>query len=206
MADPEDSRTPDADLIRLSFDDPGQFALIFERHAGALHRYLSKRSNHSNVDDLLSDTFIAAFRGRRNYDLTFQDARPWLYGIASNTLRHHRRSEVRRLSHEGEVRPENSCEDLADRVVTGIVERDELDRVRRAMELVDDRFVDVLMLIAGPALTYEEIARALDIPVGTVRSRASRGRAQLRELLGLTGQYEHDGVTTSPSQPKDDLQ
>jgi DNA-directed RNA polymerase specialized sigma24 family protein len=74
------------------------------------------------------------------------------------------------------------------------------------MELVDDRFVDVLMLIAGPALTYEEIARALDIPVGTVRSRASRGRAQLRELLGLTGQYEHDGVTTSPSQPKDDLQ
>jgi RNA polymerase sigma factor (sigma-70 family) len=206
MANSEESRTPDGELIRLSFDDPSQFALIFERHAGALHKYLSKRSNHSNVDDLLSETFIAAFRGRRNYNLTFEDARPWLYGIAVNTLRHHRRSEVRRLSHEGEVRPENSGEDLAERVVSAIVEQDELDRVRRALELVDDRFVDVLMLIAGPALTYEEIARALDIPIGTVRSRASRGRAQLRELLGLTGQYEHDGVTSSLSQPKDDLQ
>jgi hypothetical protein len=58
MADPEDFRTPDADLIRLSFDDPDQFALIFERHADALHRYLAKRSNHSSVDDLVSEMFI----------------------------------------------------------------------------------------------------------------------------------------------------
>jgi len=206
MTESDDFRAPDSDLLRRSIDNPDQFALIFERHAGALHRYLSKRSHHSDVDDLLSETFIAAFRSRLNYNFGFQDARPWLYGIAINTLRHHRRSEVRRLNHAGEVRPEIFDEDLADRVVTGMVERDELDRVKRAMELVDDRYVDVLTLIAGPGLTYEDIARTLSIPVGTVRSRASRGRSQLRELLGLTGQYEHDVFITSISQPKDDLQ
>lgn len=60
---------------------------------------------------------------------------------------------------------------------------------------MDDRYSEVLMLVAGPGLTYEEVARALDIPIGTVRSRMSRGRAQLRELVGLSGQYEHEGVT-----------
>jgi RNA polymerase sigma factor (sigma-70 family) len=205
MVESDDSRVPDSDLIRLSLDDPDHFAQIFERHAPALHLYLSKRSNHSSVDDLLSETFIAAFRGRRNYDLSFQDARPWLYGIATNTLRHRRRSEVRRLAHESEIRLETPDADVADQVVTRIVESQELDRVRRAIALVDDRFADVLMLVAGPALTYEEVARALDIPIGTVRSRASRGRAQLRELLGLTGQYEHEGATNPHSQAKDNL-
>jgi RNA polymerase sigma factor (sigma-70 family) len=194
MAESEDNHVPDAELIRLSLEDVEQFSQIFDRHAPAVHRYLSKRSNFSSVDDLLSETFIAAFRGRRTYDLSFRDARPWLFGIAINMLRRHRRSEARRLHREGEVHFKRSEEDVADSVVTTIAEREELGRVQRAIALVDDRYVDVLMLAAGPALTYEEIARALDIPVGTVRSRLSRGRAQLRELLGPSGQYEHEGV------------
>ena len=55
---------------------------------------------------------------------------------------------------------------------------------------MDERYRDVLLLMAGPGLTYQEMSQALGIPVGTVRSRISRGRGQLRELLGLSGQYE----------------
>ena len=68
----------------------------------------------------------------------------------------------------------------------------EVSKIQSALEQIDERYRDVLMLVAGPGFTYEEAARALGIPVGTVRSRMSRGRTQLRELLGLGGQYEDE--------------
>jgi RNA polymerase sigma factor (sigma-70 family) len=195
MSESEDDPMRDASLIRLSLKDPDHFKTIFERHGPALHRYLSKRARRSVVDDLVSETFISAFRSRHNYDFSYADARPWLFGIATNTVRHHQRSEVRRLDHgimAGSKMPED---DIANQVVSDIISKAEVERMRRALAQIDDRYSEVLMLIAGSELTYEEVARALDIPIGTVRSRMSRGRAQLRELLGLGGQYEHEGVT-----------
>jgi RNA polymerase sigma-70 factor (ECF subfamily) len=54
---------------------------------------------------------------------------------------------------------------------------------------MDEAHLDVLLLVAGPEFTYEETATALGIAVGTVRSRLSRSRSRLRELLGSSGQY-----------------
>ena len=74
-----------------------------------------------------------------------------------------------------------------------------LHRVACALARLDDRYRDVLLLAASSDLTYEEIARALGVPVGTVRSRLARGRHRLRELLTLGGQYKSDANHDTPA-------
>ncbi len=186
--DPE----PDASLIRFSLSDAERFTGIVERHAEALHRYFSKRSPHSVLDDLVSETFLTAFRSRQNYDFSYPDARPWLFGIATNTLRHHRRSEGRRIARMGRWHVEDSEQDRTDEIESGLMATAEVSKIQSALDQIDERYRDVLMLVAGPGFSYEEVARSLGIPVGTVRSRMSRGRSRLRELLGNDRQNQDE--------------
>ena len=87
----------DADLIESSLDDSKAFEGVFDRHFRSVHRFLRGRVGEQLAEDLASETFVVAFRRRRSYDLSRDDARPWLYGIAVNLLREHRRAEERRL-------------------------------------------------------------------------------------------------------------
>ncbi|HXQ61739.1 MAG TPA: RNA polymerase sigma factor [Acidimicrobiales bacterium] len=186
----------DAVCISESLTEPQRFAVIFERHAEAIHRFLTRRVEAPAVDDILSETFVVAFRTRSGYDTAHPDARPWLFGIAVNVVRHHRRSEGRRLVMVGRVERDAALVHAegpsADEVASDVVGADEVGQMMMALSRLDDRYRDVLMLFAGPGLSYEEISRALQIPVGTVRSRLWRGRARLRELLGVPGQYPDD--------------
>jgi RNA polymerase sigma factor (sigma-70 family) len=183
----------DADVVAASMGDPQRFALLFDRHARSVHRYVSSRTRASDVDDVVSETFLAAFRTRAGYQQAYPDARPWLLGIATNVLRHHHRSEGRRIFRLRAAAGRLEAEaDPAEGVVAAVDDAEQLDRVARALARLDDRHRDVLLLAAGPGLTYGEIARALDVPVGTVRSRLARGRLRLRELLDAEGQRQGD--------------
>jgi RNA polymerase sigma factor (sigma-70 family) len=199
MAHSGEDPEPDSSLIRLSLNDSERFTTIVERHAEALHRYLSKRAPKSAVDDLLADTLLTAFRSRENYDLSYLDARPWLFGIATNIVRHHRRSEGRRIARMKQWRIEDTERDRTEEVESDVMAKAEMRTIQWALDQLDGRYRDVLMLVAGPGLTYEEVARALEIPTGTVRSRMSRGRIQLRELLDFEGQYRHRDERTNGS-------
>jgi len=190
MRESADGGCSDADQIEASLVDPGAFSRVFDRHAGSVHRYLSKRVGHAVAEDLVGETFATAFRSRASYDLTYPDARPWLFGIATNLTRHHWRSEGRRLVREANhglasvVEPDTS-EEVAERLFfeaqgTPIVD---------ALAQLEPAQRDVVLLVAGPGLSYEEVSAALGIPVGTVRSRLARARGQLRELLGDVGHY-----------------
>ena len=186
----------DAACIRRSCSDPAAFGLIFSRHGEAVYRYLSRRAEGSAVDDLHAETFVTAFRSRFAYDLAYPDARPWLFGIATHVVHHHRRSEGRRLAMVAQVAQRAPAEQVAFDPASDVVTRSELEdqlvHLRAVLPQVEEIYLDVLMLFTGPQLSYEEIARALDIPVGTVRSRMFRGRARLRELLTASGQYQDD--------------
>lgn len=81
--------------MRTSLHRPEVFAEIFDRHAPAIHRYLSRRVGHL-ADDLLSETFLTAFRKRGDYRADRVDVRPWLLGIGANLIRRHQREEVAR--------------------------------------------------------------------------------------------------------------
>ena len=183
----------DAQVIAASRASPLVFAIVFDRHFDAVHRYLARRVGPDLADDLAAETFTQAFDARLRFDTTHPNARPWLFGIATNLLRHHHRSEARRLrayarldrpaSHDahGEIETRLDAERAGPAIAAA---------VRRLS--ADER--NVLLLFAWADLRYEEIAVALRIPIGTVRSRLNRARSRLRELIGPSGQYT--GVDT----------
>ena len=179
---------PDAALIAASIDTPVAFAAVFDRHYDFVDRYLRRRVGLDVADDLVSETFTTAFRVRASYDLAHSDARPWLLGIATNLVRHQRRAEVRRLRAYERLETEAAAgidEALVAARVDAAAER---PRIARALARIPDGDRDALLLLAWADLTYAEIAIALDIPIGTVRSRIHRARRRLRELLDLSGQ------------------
>lgn len=171
----------DAVIIGASVAEPGLFAGIFDRHSGRIHGYLARRVGRDDADELLGDVFRIAFQNRGRYDLGRADAAPWLYGIASNLVRQHRRSEERQLrlaTRLAGVRivdsagPESDLDTLSDAAtaMSAIFELEDGDR-------------DVVLLYAWEDLSYAQIAEALDLPIGTVRSRLSRTRTRIRHHL-----------------------
>jgi DNA-directed RNA polymerase specialized sigma24 family protein len=87
----------DEDDLAASLSESARFTTIFERHLAEIHRYLAYRVGSDLADDLAAETFLRAFRGRRNFVSSEGSVTAWLYGIATNLVRHHRRDEQRRL-------------------------------------------------------------------------------------------------------------
>lgn len=165
------------------------FAAVFDRHYNTVHRYLARRVGPDLADDLAAETFTTAFDVRGRYDTAHPDALPWLFGIATNILRHHRRGEARRLRAYARLdRPAD-----ADDGFVGIEARLDAERagpaIAEALMRLSAGERDALLLFAWADLRYEEIAMALRVPIGTVRSRLHRARRRVRELVGGSGQY-----------------
>jgi RNA polymerase sigma factor (sigma-70 family) len=178
----------DAAVIRASLDEPGRFGTLFDRHATVLFRYLVRRVGVDEAEPLLGDVFRIAFEKRASYDAERPNARPWLYGIATNLLAHHRRSEARRIGATARVLARQlPGEDPADEVVARLDAGELLPRIAEAVARLPEGERDALLLYVWEELGYEEIATALDVPVGTVRSRLNRARSTLRELRPSIG-------------------
>jgi RNA polymerase sigma-70 factor (ECF subfamily) len=178
----------DAEVIAASFGDPGAFGAIFDRHATALRRYLVRRLGPDEGEGLLGEVFRVAFEKRATYDGTRPSARPWLYGIATNLLAHHRRSEARRIHAVARLAAQRgSSQDVADGVSAAADAAARWPRVAEAVASLPAPERDALVLHVWEGLSYEEVAAALGIPVGTVRSRLNRARGRLRELAGPGG-------------------
>jgi RNA polymerase sigma-70 factor (ECF subfamily) len=184
------SRSSDAEHISGSLTEPRLFSVIFERHAAVVFKFLARQVNDEVANDLLADTFVAAFRSRARYDTSYVDARGWLFGIAVNIARHHRRTSSRQRMLQARLgsQPESAPEEESyadDRLMAGATSY----LVAAALDDLKPIHREVLLLAAFD-LDYEEMAIALHVPVGTVRSRLSRARMQMRELVGPGGQYE----------------
>ncbi len=176
-------RPSDADTIRASHEDPRMFAEIFERHFEAVHGYLRARLGGFLADDVAAETFTRAFDARERFDLHREDARPWLFGIATNLTRDHWRAERRRLRALGRLDPHAAIPSDDDAAIS------RSDATARASELAaalralrpDDR--DALLLVVWAELSYEDAAQAVGVPIGTIRSRVHRARAAVRAAL-----------------------
>lgn len=171
----------DAEVILSSLATPEAFGSVFDRHFVAVHRYLARRVGRERADDLASQTFTVAFERRASFRPGTLGARPWLLGIATHLLLNHRRSEQRLLETVVRLSAERdralSHSDREPLMLDG--------QLAAALAGLDDDQRDVLLLVAWAELSYGEVAEALAIPVGTVRSRLSRARAHLRAELGV---------------------
>jgi RNA polymerase sigma factor (sigma-70 family) len=175
---------PDAELIERSRRDPARFAEVFDRYYDEIHGYAVRRLGASLADDVASETFLIAFDRRRRFDLAYADARPWLYGIASNLIARHRRAEVRRYRALAKARAADAFDADAEHVAGRLDARALRARLAAALVDVPARDREVLLLVAWAQLSCQEAARALGIPAGTARSRLHRARRRTRAALG----------------------
>lgn len=166
--------------------------LLYETHAKALHRYLARRLDTATADDLVAETFLQAWRERAKYDTARGTARAWLYGIATNLLRNHTRSEVRGL--RALAREQASSVQSAppdDRAAARVDAGKEAGKLAEALARLRVVERDVLLLVALADFTPAEAAEALGINVTTARTRLHRARQTLRKALA-TEEIPHD--------------
>src|SRR5215469_6169731 len=175
----------DAAVIARSLRDPEEFATVFRRHAPDINRYVVRRLGDGAADDVVADTFLTAFRLRSRYQQDRPDARPWLYGIATNLISRHRRAEVRQYRALARTGLDPVTESFAERADARVSADTESRRLAAALAGLPAGHRNALLLVAWGDLSYEEAAAALGVPVGTVRSRLSRARARLRKALGV---------------------
>lgn len=173
----------DAEVVRDSLAEPARFGLLYERHAKALHGYAYRRLGREAAEDVVAETFMKAFRARRTYDLSRQDARPWFFAIAMREIARHHRIEQTRYRALLRSAADRGEECYADRVADAASAQIWRRPLIEALTRLTRRERDVLLMIAWADLTYEEVARALEIPLGTVRSRLHRARQKVRTFL-----------------------
>lgn len=167
--------------------EPEYFAEVFDRYYAEIHGYVARRLGQSVADDIASETFLVAFARRSRYDVAYANARPWLYGIASNLIARHHRAERRRYQALARTGIDDLCESHADRAVVRLDAQARRGHLAAALARISDADRDVLLLVAWADLTSEEAGQALGIPAGTARSRLHRARRQLRAALDCTG-------------------
>jgi RNA polymerase sigma factor (sigma-70 family) len=178
-----EARSHDGETIAESLRTPASFGSIFDRHYDVVHGYLQRHVGPDLADELSSQAFLVAFDKRARFELDRPSARPWLFGIANNLLRHHHRGLRRQLhayERTGLDPVADAFEGLEARVDAAAMGRE----LAGALAQLSDEEREVLLLYAWADLTYLEIAEALGLPVGTVRSRLHRSRCKVRELLG----------------------
>jgi len=185
----------DAAVIAASLTEPARFGLLFDRHATVLHRYVVRRLGPDAAEEMVGDIFRIAFERRDTYDLSRPAARPWLYGIATNLVAKHRRGEARRLRAVARLAAQRlPSVDVAERVSVEVDAADVWPRVVEAVSALPEPERDALMLHVWEGLGYEEVADALGVPIGTVRSRLHRARGRLRELAAASGRQGLENI------------
>jgi RNA polymerase sigma-70 factor (ECF subfamily) len=185
----------DAAVVAASLAEPRQFGALFDRHATTLHRYVVRRIGPTDADAIVGETFRIAFEKRATYDCERPNARPWLYGIATNLVAKHRRSEGRRIRAVARLATaRDATTDFAETVSSSVDAARQWDRVAEAVASLPQAERDTLVLHVWEGLPYDEIAVALGVPVGTVRSRLNRARTRLRELAPVSGEQHDDDI------------
>ncbi|AQZ62250.1 RNA polymerase subunit sigma-70 [[Actinomadura] parvosata subsp. kistnae] len=173
----------DAELAARYRRDPDLFTAVHDRYYRDIYLYVAGRLDTQIAEDLAAETFLLAFDRRDRYEPERGDLRPWLFGIATNLIARHRRKETRHYKALAKLGPEPVVEGHEDRVVTSVAAERMQPHLAKALAALSGGERDVLLLVALGQLSYDEVARALGIAVGTVGSRLSRARGKILAVI-----------------------
>ena len=167
----------DLELVRRSIETPSEFAELYDRHGGRVVRYVARRVGAIDAEDIAAEVFVRAYGRRATCRGDHGSVLPWLLGVANHVIADHRRVESRRLQ---------TLERLAETTPTSIEHEHAglAPELLRALRRVPAADRDALLLVVWGELSYDETATALDVPIGTVRSRIARARKRLIGVLG----------------------
>jgi RNA polymerase sigma factor (sigma-70 family) len=168
----------------------------FDDHYDAIYAYLARRVGRSTAEDLTGEVFAVAFYKAHRFDRDRGSAIAWLFGIANNMVRNHRRKERRQLA--AYARHGSSEVDVL--VDSRIMEQENRALLAQALQQLKPDARDILLLATWGGLTYQQISEALSIPIGTVRSRLSRARDDVRDLLEHQNKIGASALTAKDAQ------
>ena len=179
------SASTDADLWdRVSAGDADAFAQLYDRHARAVYNFLRRRTaSWSDAEDLASAVFLHAWRRRSEVVLDRDSALPWLLRTADYTARNEWRSKLRyrRALAAAHLLP-SEIDDHAEDVVGRLADDQRIRAARESLKRLPRHEREIVELCVWGGLDQAAAAVALDVPIGTVKSRLSRARKHLREL------------------------
>jgi len=186
----------DVELWRRAVGGDAQaFGDLFDLHAKAIYNFCFRRTaNWAEAEDAMSEVFLVAWKRRADVVFTSDGERvlPWLLGVAVNVVRNRQRSNRRAMAALARLNPRNMEADFTDDVDGRISDEREMRDVLGVFERLAPQEQDVLALCAWGGLAYEDASVALGVPIGTVRSRLSRARSHLRELVDGSGHEQED--------------
>ena len=176
----------DEELIALSKEgEETAFGEFVRRHTATVHRWMARAVGVEDADDLTQEVFVKAYRGLPRFR---EEAPPraWLASIADNAVknRYRARGRLRRIFTSAAdaapgLEPEAPARSPEENARAGEARR----YVAEALKLLPGEFRMPVVLRDLEEWSYEEIATSLELPIGTVKSRISRGRGQLKALL-----------------------
>ncbi|GGY58711.1 RNA polymerase sigma factor [Streptomyces omiyaensis] len=169
---------------RIRSGDRAAFAEIFDEHARVVYAHAVRTTGDWAVaEDVMSLTFLEAWRLRDKMAAEVGSVRGWLLGIATNVMRNTARAARRHREAMSRLPRPESLPDFSDEVVGQLADGQRLAAVARALRRLKQSEREVFTLVVWSDLGYAAAAEALRIPVGTVRSRLSRAREKLRGLV-----------------------
>lgn len=165
------------------------FNILVSRFKDRLHNFLYRYTHdHQDCEDLVQETFLRVYRSRHSYERIAKFS-TWMYTIALNLAKSLYKKKKRMTTvtiHKDESDPDDRPMKLED---SSILQDDSLhekmcmDHLEKALDQLSDDFKEVVVLRDIQQLAYDEIAEITDLPMGTVKSRINRGRAQLQDTL-----------------------
>ncbi|MGW9441195.1 RNA polymerase sigma factor [Streptomyces sp. NPDC055607] len=178
---------------RIRAGNSDAFGSLFDDYSRAVYNHAFRLTGDWSVaEDVLSLTFLEAWRLREGVDPDGGSLRPWLLGIATNTVRNVRRAARRHEAALGRLPPEEALPDFSEDLVGRIDDAERIAVLRTALSRLRRPEREVVALCVWSGLDYAAAAVALGIPIGTVRSRLSRARKKLHQYAG-GGSSAEDG-------------
>lgn len=182
---------------RLRSGESDAFAEIFDEHSQAIFRHAMRVTGERPVaEDVVSLTFLEAWRLRHKIQPEGESLAPWLFGIATNVIRNTTRAARRHRALLTRVAPHDTVPDFSTELVDRIADAQQMVYVREALNSLRCPEREVFTLVVWAGLDYEAAAEALGIAVGTVRSRLSRTRTKLRNYVQSRELETHSGQVT----------
>lgn len=164
---------------------------VYNDHAPDLYGFLARRVGRDLAQDLLADTFEAAIGSAATFDPHRGSMRTWLFGIASNLVRRHWRSEERRL--RALTREAAAPATTIDPLLTpaGVIDRvdasSDVEALIAELGRLDETDRELLALTGWESMTSAEAGAALGMSAATARSRIRRARIRLRAATDQRG-------------------
>lgn len=178
----------DADLLRISRDEPEAFGVFYERHAETLLRYFARRTlDPEAAAELTAETFAEAFASRRRYRDHGRGGLVWLYGIGRHLLsRYFRTGAVDARARQRLWMPERAISNEDYERIEELIDFEQVGRaIATAFSLLSDDQREALTLRVVEGRPYHEVAEQLSCSEETARARVSRGLRRLARVLDV---------------------